>query len=78
MRSLPVRGAWVEILQIPCKSILMWSLPVRGAWVEIKRGCKRALQKLVSLPVRGAWVEIYNKKTIVIPHYVAPRAGSVG
>ena len=35
-RSLPVRGAWIEI---PMLSVLnpekYWSLPVRGAWIEI-------------------------------------------
>ena len=34
-RSLPVRGAWIEI---PCRCYrrnLRPSLPVRGAWIEI-------------------------------------------
>ena len=40
--SLPVRGAWVEILH-PCRTAQSnQSLPVRGAWVEIKsRSCRR-------------------------------------
>ena len=34
-KSLPVRGAWVEILQLkPCVRRNP-SLPVRGAWVEM-------------------------------------------
>ena len=34
--SLPVRGAWVEILLAAViSSALPLSLPVRGAWVEI-------------------------------------------
>ena len=35
-KSLPVRGAWVEMPCVPCiVAGLIWSLPVRGAWVEI-------------------------------------------
>ena len=35
-RSLPVRGAWVEILPARgWKAAAKRSLPVRGAWVEI-------------------------------------------
>ena len=57
--SLPVRGAWIEILSnLPVRTINM-SLPVRGAWIEIKGifSCQGALE---SLPVRGAWIEIRN------------------
>ena len=38
--SLPVRGAWVEIVKSIAWRSLYLSLPVRGAWVEIR---KRAL-----------------------------------
>ncbi len=35
LRSLPVRGAWVEIeVEIHMQTDIL-SLPVRGAWVEI-------------------------------------------
>ena len=34
-KSLPVRGAWIEILLRPQGNGLMPSLPVRGAWIEI-------------------------------------------
>ena len=33
--SLPVRGAWVEMLLCACVCLVIASLPVRGAWVEI-------------------------------------------
>ena len=33
--SLPVRGAWVEILKASNDAIAGKSLPVRGAWVEM-------------------------------------------
>ena len=38
-KSLPVRGAWIEI----CWKLLhvqhmCWSLPVRGAWIEMFSG----------------------------------------
>ena len=34
-KSLPVRGAWVEILYSATSFSTSSSLPVRGAWVEI-------------------------------------------
>ena len=33
--SLPVRGAWVEILPDGLEALRAPSLPVRGAWVEM-------------------------------------------
>ena len=58
MKSLPVRGAWIEIWEeVEEAKEEMQSLPVRGAWIEILcllRGCGA----LPSLPVRGAWIEI--------------------
>ena len=33
--SLPVRGAWIEILLASSSATLSRSLPVRGAWIEI-------------------------------------------
>ena len=34
-RSLPVRGAWIEMARKVAVKLLLWSLPVRGAWIEI-------------------------------------------
>ena len=34
-RSLPVRGAWIEMLIIMPPDCSGVSLPVRGAWIEI-------------------------------------------
>ena len=33
--SLPVRGAWIEIVSGAHQAGLRASLPVRGAWIEI-------------------------------------------
>ena len=33
--SLPVRGAWIEIVPAEVVQNLQMSLPVRGAWIEI-------------------------------------------
>ena len=56
-KSLPVRGAWIEIpYRLPSDSGLP-SLPVRGAWIEISRS-DGASAEISSLPVRGAWIEI--------------------
>ena len=33
--SLPIRGAWIEIVPPKSSRRLTWSLPIRGAWIEI-------------------------------------------
>ena len=35
MRSLPLRGAWIEIMYIKKSGVKQMSLPLRGAWIEI-------------------------------------------
>ena len=35
-RSLPVRGAWIEMHGRAQRLRKAWSLPVRGAWIEIR------------------------------------------
>ena len=34
--SLPVRGAWIEIMPEAFSVIWEESLPVRGAWIEMR------------------------------------------
>ena len=33
--SLPLRGAWIEIVMVFCLCYPWVSLPLRGAWIEI-------------------------------------------
>ena len=79
MSSLPVRGAWIEII-VPLFATRhrSTSLPVRGAWIEIVHIAATAHDGWQSLPVRGAWIEIdvlrINRS---VDSHVAPRAGSV-
>ena len=56
--SLPVRGAWIEILIMKTVRISVESLPVRGAWIEITSYALYFAPGAVSLPVRGAWIEM--------------------
>ena len=57
-RSLPVRGAWIEIeYSSVMPKVYVVSLPVRGAWIEIFKQFK-IVSFISSLPVRGAWIEI--------------------
>ena len=56
--SLPMRGAWIEILNPLSSAVLYMSLPMRGAWIEIcawKCHCWHP----ESLPMRGAWIEMH-------------------
>ena len=56
-RSLPPRGAWIEIWAATLPATERWSLPPRGAWIEIS-SCTRRGSLWSSLPPRGAWIEI--------------------
>ena len=76
LKSLPVRGAWIEIVAIDYSSSLSGSLPVRGAWIEMS-GSFTATRPPTSLPVRGAWIEIGRFRFQPSSGGVAPRAGSV-
>ena len=63
LTSLPVRGAWIEMLQEYLYTILLFSRSPCG-----ERGLKfyprkRVGQASKSLPVRGAWIEIVSKKS---------------
>ena len=75
-RSLPARGAWIEIGPSGQTHCRRGSLPARGAWIEIERTIPWALDR-ESLPARGAWIEILPipGKMALLP--VAPREGSV-
>ena len=75
--SLPVRGAWIEILSAAALSAAaLSSLPVRGAWIEIDYTYGETW-RCWSLPVRGAWIEIVAAIYASDSVTVAPRAGSV-
>ena len=76
-RSLPVRGAWIEIFDVRLQQKPVRSLPVRGAWIEISTKMISARCGGGSLPVRGAWIEMLKTWDKTISRTVAPRAGSV-
>ena len=56
--SLPVWGAWVEMLAAGVLWRPLASLPVWGAWVEMPESAAATRGGTPSLPVWGAWVEI--------------------
>ncbi len=64
--SLPVRGAWIEILLDYIPPLTLRSLPVRGAWIEMLFMPMR-IRKHKSLPVRGAWIEIIRRPFVKLP-----------
>ena len=74
VRSLPVRGAWVEMSPPRGVRVLCRSLPVQGAWVEMD-ALVRHIFPSVSLPVRGAWVEISKPQSIDV---IKPRRSPCG
>ena len=47
-KSLPVRGAWVEISAVNVQTYRFLSLPVRGAWVEIPSAYSVHTQQIVA------------------------------
>ena len=64
LRSLPVRGAWIEMKTQKSFALTRWSLPVRGAWIEI-RSPAPGRKRRWSLPVRGAWIEMERSRRVV-------------
>ena len=60
-RSLPVRGAWIEISISATSSKFPPSLPVRGAWIEMYFRSYFRITASWSLPVRGAWIEMRTR-----------------
>ena len=75
-RSLPSRGAWIEIERGHHLHRRHESLPSRGAWIEIQQRPADAGLRL-SLPSRGAWIEIWRSALSRTSPPVAPLAGSV-
>ena len=63
-KSLPSRGAWIEIKSQYSVYLLEPSLPSRGAWIEIKSQYSVYLLE-PSLPSRGAWIEIVPRLHIL-------------
>ena len=75
--SLPVRGAWIEILAVRPPEVYT---PRRSPCGErgLKFGSPLPQRSgIPSLPVRGAWIEIRCKLPETPLGLVAPRAGSV-
>ena len=75
--SLPVRGAWIEMLHPRGGCLGAMSLPVRGAWIEMphpfctaKTGSRRS-----PCGERGLKYSCYLENSDAA--HVAPRAGSV-
>ena len=64
-RSLPARGAWIEIVEYSVLSRLSTSLPARGAWIEIWDLCEDR-EPMRSLPARGAWIEAVVEAKILL------------
>ena len=63
--SLPVRGAWIEILRMAGDVEYVKSLPVRGAWIEMALVRIADFYGVSSLPVRGAWIEIKSTSSSI-------------
>ena len=77
MKSLPSRGAWIEIQPaLTGKSYNIASLPSRGAWIEIVCVKNNYIYN-ESLPSRGAWIEMQTVDIDKKLRNVAPLAGSV-
>ena len=75
--SHPVRGAWIEIINVHSLLDIEQSHPVRGAWIEINYRPAPQAAAGASHPVRGAWIEIPELLLIKAEQAVAPRQGCV-
>ena len=52
LRSLPLRGAWIETYILRLTAIVVKSLPLRGAWIETATGKDQVTIGLVA-PLAG-------------------------
>ena len=52
-RSLPSRGAWIEIIRYPRNSRQYRSLPSRGAWIEMECDRRESCSEVVA-PLAGS------------------------
>ena len=66
-RSLPPRGAWIEIRQVELELLAAGSLPPRGAWIEMSPRGGFCTNQAGSLPPRGAWIEIGGSWAVATP-----------
>ena len=78
IRSLPVRGAWVEIRREKLQLFHHSSLPLRGAWVEMQHATLKITRKLSRSPCGERGLKFCCLMASCVPALVAPRAGSVG
>ena len=61
LKSLPLRGAWIEIaIQWQLEGCYR-SLPLRGRGLKLTVNTAQA-KSLLSLPLRGAWIEINHQQ----------------
>ncbi|EIT88131.1 hypothetical protein A200_06127 [Parascardovia denticolens IPLA 20019] len=77
LRSLPARGAWIEI-----KNDQIEGVDEDGRSPQGERGLKYRMiatgePAIMSLPARGAWIEIVSGSKPGRRGSVAPRKGSV-
>ena len=75
--SLPVRGAWIEILTARIAYTIIRSLPVRGAWIEIRRQTTLTDWKSRRSPCGERGLKYALGVLLAHETQVAPRAGSV-
>ena len=53
MKSLPARGAWIEIMMVIFFGSFFESLPARGAWIEIQPWYSSVIKSQVA-PRKGS------------------------
>ena len=76
-RSLPPRGAWIEIARVEKTHGSNTGRSPRGERGLKYAGAEDDLVESTSLPPRGAWIEITLAGVYILPAAVAPPAGSV-
>ena len=75
--SLPVRGAWIEMVIVRFSRDSVSSLPVRGAWIEIQIGRGKWLAYARRSPCGERGLKSKLGVENGLHTRVAPRAGSV-
>ena len=77
LKSLPLRGAWIEIVAEAHSLAMLLSLPLRGAWIEMQTTVLITISVLRRSPCGGRGLKLQDAAQNHSEEYVAPLAGGV-
>ena len=74
--SLPVQGAWIEIINWEILGKRTWSLPVQGAWIEMRIYPRKRLKTACRSPCRERGLKLLLLQSALPPRMSLPVQGA--